>query len=616
MNRIDSSIIAEPLHFRRKDLNVAEGAHIPATKLVLLNSISRNYDGSLSESPQMGLVYIATTAKRNNYDVSILAGDDLYKQLLEVCTKDKLQCLVGFYTNSDNIHEVLRLAQFIKINASSAKTIFGGPLASVDYESLIQSSYVDFVARGDGEELVLELLSAMEISNHGYNLISGLVWKDQMGNVVCNPQRSPFRQLDSIPIPDRTLYPLDCFGLKSQLVTSRGCGFKCTFCFESTNRKYRAHSPERVIEEIKQLKENYGTKYFTIVDDIFTTDHKRLRKICDLFRKEFSPHKDFFWYCEARVDTLAKFPDLIPLMSEAGLVRIQIGTESGSQSVIDAYKKHIKLDQIYETVKQCADSNILSVFTNFIIGGALETEGSFESTKKLALDLLDIAPGVLELNTTFLSPYPGTDIANNPEKYEIKLIDKDFVTGLSDDYMFVETNSLSKERIKELERSFMRTIRKKMLEQIPNISVNHLLRHLQMNKFGLQTQWSDIARKDSILNGLHKLLNSAAYSRCTDIDSQKIKLDSIPIRTFSLRDWHGGSYTWFLMDKKIELNEYEYFILELCGGKLSFSEIASKCTQYWNGSVSNSAIHDDLQQYLLKLSYEGLIVFRKTFSVR
>src|SRR5262249_9006349 len=147
------------------------------------------------------------------------------------------------------------------------------------------------------------------------------------------------------------------------------------------------------------------------VDDIFTQNPHRLRDLCALMRRHFRPHENLFWYCEARVDSLARQPDLLGIMRDAGLTRIQIGTESGSQMVIDAYKKAITLDQVRAAVELCNRERILSVFTNFIIGGALEDETTFEETRNLATDLLRLAPGRLECNTTFLSPYPGTDIA-------------------------------------------------------------------------------------------------------------------------------------------------------------------------------------------------------------
>jgi radical SAM superfamily enzyme YgiQ (UPF0313 family) len=477
---------------------------------------------------------------------------------------------------------------------------------------LIASDVIDFVACGDGEYLTVELMDAISRGDSDFADISGLVWQRPNGDFVVNQPRATFRDLDQLPIPDRSLYPIDGLGLRSQIVTSRGCGFKCTFCFESTNRKYRAHSPDRVIEEIHQLRAKYGMRYFTIVDDIFTTDHKRVRQLCERFRTEFKPHEDFFWYCEARVDTLSKYPDLIPMMQEAGLVRIQIGTESGSQAVIDAYKKQINLSQVEDVVAQCAKAGGLSVFTNFIIGGALETEETIAETKAFALKLLKLAPGRLEINTTFLSPYPGTDIALRPDAYRVRILDQNFETGISEDYIFAETFDVPKEKILSSERELMMAFRDAMIAQVAELDIELLLEHLTMNKHGLRTRWSDLLRGDPILGSAGKLLMSKTYHRRSKDDAEPLDDAMVPLRTFSLRNWRNESYMWLIRRRCLSFNPYEFRLLELCGGKLTIAQIVDKAAQYWEGEVARREISSDVKKFLHQLSHEGLLVFRQT----
>lgn len=585
--------------------------NLDSVDVILINAISRNYDGSLSDSPQLGLVYIATFLRLHKVDASILSGDDLYEVLkLRLEEKRPRKIVVGFYSNSDNIFEVERLAKFAKGVENRCSTIVGGPLASVEHARLLQSRYIDFAARDDGEHLMLELTKSIAEGKADFSDIEGLSWKSCRNEIITNSSRPTFRDLDELPMPNRDLYQYRGLGLQSQIVTSRGCGFRCTFCFESTNRKYREHSPSRVIDEIKYLQDKYGTRYFTFVDDIFTANHKRVRKLCDLFINNFKPHKDFFWYCEARVDTLEKFPDLIPLMQQAGLTRIQIGSESGAQNVIDAYKKQIRLPQIRSAVEQCVDADVLSIFTNFIIGGALETRETVASTQKLASELLEIAPGRFECNTTFLSPYPGTDIAFRPEAYDVKILDQDFSTGLSDDYIFVETQALSKRDILELERNFTKELVGKMINSIPKIEMSLLLRHLEMNLHGLQTKWSDLIRTDPIIGSASRLLKSGSYFRALKGDDIGDISQTVPLRTFSLRDWQNDSYFWKSRRRRIALDEYEFWLLEQCAGKLSISDILDKSISHWKFDVEANVLANDIENFFVSLSQEGLLVFR------
>ncbi len=574
--------------------------------LILVNCVHRNNDGTIQQSGQLGLLYIAGVAKAAGYEVRILAGDELAAELLEV-TRSSPRPLVGFYVNSDNQQEVLRLASYVKARCPSSRMILGGPVSNVLDMELVQQDGIDFVGRGDGEYLVREVLQHLHTGVPALPSILGLTFRSPEGRPVRNPSRPLIQDLDELPIPDRTLYPSTQAGVKSQLLTARGCGFKCTFCFESTNRKYRAHSPERIIEEMKQLQRDFGTTYFAFVDDIFTQNPRRLRELCRLMHKHFRPHENLFWYCEARVDALARYPDLLPMMREAGLVRIQIGTESGSQAVIDAYKKEITLDEIRVAVEQCNRAKLLSIFTNFIVGGALEDESTFEATLEFAKELLRLAPGRFECNTSFLSPYPGTDIASNPDKYRIRFLDPTFETGLSDDYIFAETFDLDKNRLLQMERTFKKEVYKTMLSILPDLDPEVILEHLRLNDHGLQTQWSDYIRNDEILLGCGRFMQAGYIRKIpAGVDASQI----IPSRTFSVRRCADGPLEWKLRRTVVELEPYERFILELASGKLTLSDIADRAFVYWKGEVSKDELARDIKSFYKGLAARMLVVFR------
>jgi hypothetical protein len=358
------------------------------------------------------------------------------------------------------------------------------------------------------------------------------------------------------------------------------------------------------------LQKEYGTTYFAFVDDIFTQKPARLKKLCELMAKSFRPRENLFWYCEARVDSLAKNPELVPMMREAGLTRIQIGTESGSQQVIDAYKKAITLDQIRTAVDQCNAAGVLSVFTNFIIGGALETEQTFQQTLDLAKELLRRAPGRLECNTTFLSPYPMTDIQRNPGSYGVRVLDPEFETGLSDDHIFAETKDVSKPRILELARAFRQEMALEMFNIVPTMPADLMLEHLRLNDHCLQTQWSDLLRADEIIRGWSRHLRASGVYQ-TRIDACGDADGAMPQRTFSMRRCKNGALDWPYRRRQIEFDEYELFLVEHCAGKLTVTEIIDRAFDYWKGTVNRDELRRDLIPYLQSLADELLLVFRQ-----
>lgn len=527
-------------------------------KLVLANIVLRSENGEIRDPSQLGLLFIGTVSSRAGYSVEIFTGENLIKKISQsICESE---ALLGFYTNSDNILEVLRTCHYIKILHPHIKTILGGPLANADAENLIIHTSVDFVGRGDGEYLVLDLLNTLASGENAFHQIDGLVYKDNL-RVIHNKPRVLNKKLDDLPIPDRSLDPERAHISPAMLSTSRGCGFKCTFCYESTNRQYRYNSPAYVIKEMKYLRENFGIKYFSFTDDIFTTHQKRLLEICDLMKKEFTPGVDLHWFCEARVDTLSRHANLIDEMKNAGLIRIQIGVESGDQNVVNLYKKEITLDEVRSTVKKLNEVGVLSIYTNFIIGGANESQDSFLKSLDFMVELMHMAPGRMECGTCYLSPYPGTDIRLRPDIYGISLIDEEMVTGTSLGGIFVETNELDMEQIKIYKHTFVRALYDTMKDIAKKINITLIRDHLIARRDGMATSWSDYFVRDEILNAWYNFLVSENYF-FAHVGGDRKQLDFIfPVRCFSKETIVNNKLHWELRNINLEFSEIEYFVL-------------------------------------------------------
>src|SRR5687768_774466 len=110
----------------------------PALKphLVLVNCVHREVNGSISRSPQLGLLYIASTAKQSGYNVALVAGDAVFHDIASHCDGG-LPLLVGFYVNSDNCQESARVAALLKSRFAWIRTIAGGPVANVQDLELV-----------------------------------------------------------------------------------------------------------------------------------------------------------------------------------------------------------------------------------------------------------------------------------------------------------------------------------------------------------------------------------------------------------------------------------------------------------------------------------------------
>ena len=136
---------------------------------------------------------------------------------------------------------------------------------------------------------------------------------------------------------NRATYSPEDMGL---IMTSRGCPFSCTFC-ATDNRQVRYRSIEHVLREIRHVRDTYGTVHFTLKDDSFTVDKKRVAEFCDALTRE---DLRIGWECNTRVDLVTE--EMLRTMKRAGCNSVKVGIESGSERVLERMNKRITLDQI------------------------------------------------------------------------------------------------------------------------------------------------------------------------------------------------------------------------------------------------------------------------------
>jgi anaerobic magnesium-protoporphyrin IX monomethyl ester cyclase len=287
------------------------------------------------------------------------------------------------------------LARQIRAIDSRIKLAFGGVFASLNAELVkTQCPEVDFVCRGDGEQLILDLLEQL----NDPATVEGLTWTRD-GKVLNNPNRAPERDLDHWPFPERESLgldfvesmPLDVPAILSMerfttMQTSRGCPWPCVFCdIPIFNQgKWRSRSPQHVVAEFRHLREQgYGSVYF--VDDHFLLQPKRIEAIC----KGIGDNGlNIQWGCEGRVDSVAQH--LFPAMAKAHCRTLMFGIESGSQKVLDRLKKEQTLAEVENAVNNAKSAGIEIVHGFFLVGNPDETvddlKATFEFASRLRLD--------------------------------------------------------------------------------------------------------------------------------------------------------------------------------------------------------------------------------------
>jgi radical SAM superfamily enzyme YgiQ (UPF0313 family) len=189
----------------------------------------------------------------------------------------------------DSFHLV---AQTVKTWNPACLLIVGGPYATDDPADALGSGSADCVVIGEGEVTLNALVERVR---------DGRPWKDipgiaywENGGVLRTATRPLIDDLDSLPFPDYALIDLDRFSNQfltftskiskphANIMTTRGCPYRCAYCHNILGKRFRARSPENVVSEIRHLQDTHGITDFQIIDDIFNLDLDRAKAICDL----------------------------------------------------------------------------------------------------------------------------------------------------------------------------------------------------------------------------------------------------------------------------------------------------------------------------------------------
>ena len=293
---------------------------------------------------------------------------------------------IAIYVNLMTKINVLDIIKYIKSTDSikNAKIILGGPEVRYNANDLLEHG-ADFVVIGEGEATMLELITTIE-SKNGYELnsINGIGFKDDKGKIIFNAERSLISDIDTLPFPNRSgidiskyqeawknHHNLDAISVS----TMRGCPYTCRWCSRAVyGLTYRRRSPEKVAEELLKIKVEYNPDTIWFVDDVFTISHKWLTGFNEELKRNNLKIK---YECITRADRLNE--EVIKTMKETGCFRVWIGAESGSQRIIDAMDRRVKVEQVREMI-QLSKKYGIEAGTFIMLGYPGETEKDIEET--------------------------------------------------------------------------------------------------------------------------------------------------------------------------------------------------------------------------------------------
>jgi len=290
-------------------------------------------------------------------------------------------------------------------------TMLGGSHGSFwDENALDEYPSLDIVVRREGEATFIELLDKLQ-SKTSFNNILGITFRSKEGKITRNPDRPFIEDLDSLPFPAHHLLPLETLKRMGKvlfpLITSRGCVYWCDFCstVRMFGRGYRMRSPKNVVDEMEMIHNKYDVSQVTFYDDAFTVNRDRVLKICEELRTR---KLEIAWDCGTRVDMVDR--KLLKTMRDAGCIAVWLGVESGSETILGAMNKSIKLNQTRLAYKTAHEVGLMTI-ANTVLGFPGETEQTARETINFVKELNPDDVGFY-----VATPYPGTPMYEQVKK--------------------------------------------------------------------------------------------------------------------------------------------------------------------------------------------------------
>jgi len=362
------------------------------------------------------------------------------------------------------------LASVLKKYHPDKKIIVGGSSATSIPRILLERTEVDIACIGEGEITSVKIANAIE-NSQSLRDIQGIWYKDGEGNIFANPPRAAIKNLDSLPFPQRDLFPMDIYiknpvgapnirkwvdgenvskDLSINITSSRGCPYKCIFCYHDfMGEKFRTRSAQNIFNEIVYLKEKYNINYFALGDDMFTANKKVATQLCHLLIKS---RLNIQFCVSGRVNLMDE--DFILKLKEAGCNLIGYGIESGSQKMLDIMKKGVKVEQAKKAIR-LTQKYLGWADCTFVIGFPGENRETIQETIDFCKEL-NLTPEAI----FFATPYPGTELYNFALKKGLIVNEEEYLLGLGEQGEKVRVN------FTQFSNEELESIKEQMVEEL------------------------------------------------------------------------------------------------------------------------------------------------------
>lgn len=401
------------------------------------------------DMPPLGLLYLGTVIKNYGepvkvFDFNCLKSNDMEDEMIQEIIQLN-PTIVGFSVATTSYPYTCKLAQKMKNVLGKAVFIWGGHHVSFLSEEPLKQGIADIVIRGEGEEVILKLIRIIKEYGVKYkqflNDVEGIsyIYHDQMYHN--KPDYLVIKDLESIPIPDRTLLDLRKYRNASTIIASRGCVGRCKFCASASMGLPREREISSIIYEMDILVKQYGYRHINFVDNVFAYNKKRTKELLEAICRKQLP---VTFSAEVNINFMDE--EVIGLFKEAGLKFVQFGIESGSNRILESINKTISIEKSHSIVKRCLEAGI-HVVCSMLIGLPEDTEETIAETVAMAKQFKKEGAQIV---LSCMIPYPGSEVFEKATELGLKIENWDYAQWNMTNHSVISTKYLSRKKIERL----------------------------------------------------------------------------------------------------------------------------------------------------------------------
>lgn len=398
----------------------------------------------------LGIIYLGAIVREAGLEVECL--DERVATEEEVKQAIARNDIIGLSALTPHVGRAVRWGEYAR--QQGKRVMMGGPHATVDPDTFLDSGHFDIVVRGEAEDAIVPVIKHFD-DKEALKEVLGLNFYNAAGERVNTPDRPLIKgsELDNIPFPAWDMLPFDRYTALNRerlfyIFTSRGCPFRCIYCQkELTGRGFRTRSIKNIVDELELIVDRYKPGNILFIDELFTCQKKRVYAICDEIIKR---GLKLNWACETRVDMIDY--EMAVKMRAAGCRRLYFGVETGSQRSLDTLKKDCKAYKIVEAIQTVRRAGIWTKVFLIVGTPGEKLEDIRETERVMRLAMPDLIRASLFNPLTATESFDAYKDRIDPELVFTEYVDSERSPYIHEHFANDELNRIRRKMVSDYER--------------------------------------------------------------------------------------------------------------------------------------------------------------------